>query len=126
MESNIDNAEIERQVLYVLSLHKGRENRISRWELVERIFGREAAANRGNNNPYDRKIREIIEQHRDEYLICSSSGIGGYWLAADMEDVELIAQEYVNRSRKMEERARNIRRHGSETFGPQLKLFKVN
>ncbi len=126
MGLNIDIEEVRRQVLYILSLHKGRGNRISRWELVEKIFGREAAANRGNNNQYDRKIRDIIEEHRDEYMICSSSGIGGYWLAADMEDVELIAQEYVNRSRKMEERARNIRKRGTEAFGPQLKLFKVN
>ena len=126
MESNIDNAEIERQVLYILSLHKGRGNRVSRWELVERIFGREAAADRSNNNPYDRKIREIIAKHRDTYLIVSSSGAGGYWLAADMEDVEAIAQEYVNRSREMEQRARDLRKHGTETFGPQIPLFKVN
>ena len=126
MGPTVDNAEVERQVLYILSLHKGRANRISRWELVEKVFGREAAANRGNNNQFDRKIRNIIEEHRDEYMICSSSSISGYWLAADMEDVELIAQEYVNRSRKMEERARNIRKRGTEAFGPQLKLFKVN
>lgn len=121
-----DTAEVERQVLYILSLHKGKENRISRWALVERVFGREAAADRGNNNPYDRKLREIIARYREEYLIVSSSGLGGYWLAADMNDVEIIANEYVNRSREMEQKARDLRRRGTERFGPQLPLFKVN
>lgn len=115
--------EIEREVRFILSLRKGKENRISRWQLVEQIFGREAAANRGNNNPYDRKIRSSIEKFRDIDLIVSSSGSEGYWLAADMADIETIAQEYVERSRKMEEKARNLRKRGAEKFGPQMPLM---
>jgi hypothetical protein len=115
--------QIEREVRSILSFHKGRENRISRWELVERVFGREAAANRSNNNPYDRKIREAIAKWREIDLIVSSSAIGGYWLAADMNDIETIAEEYVKRSREMEEKARNLRRRGAEKFGPQMPLF---
>lgn len=117
--------EVERQVRYLLTLHKGKENRISRWELVERVFGREAAANRSNNNPFDRQIREAIEKYRVTDLIISSSGADGYWLAATMQDIEELAQEYVNRSRKMEEKARDLRRRGSEVFGPQMPLFEV-
>lgn len=120
--------QIESEVRHILSFRKGRENRISRWELVERVFGRAAAANRSNNNPYDRKIREAIAKWRDTDLIVSSSSIGGYWLAADMNDIETIAEEYVKRSREMEEKARNLRRRGMEKFGPQidLPLFKPN
>ena len=59
-------------------------------------------------------------------LIVSSSSQGGYWLAADMADIEEIAAEYVSRSREMEERARNLRRRGAEVFGPQISLFTVN
>src|SRR3989304_3751628 len=91
MDSDIDNAEIERQILFILSLHKGRERRISRWELVEKLFGREAGAVRSNNNPHDRKVREIIEKYRDEYLICSSSAIGGGWMAGETDEVERMA-----------------------------------
>lgn len=120
------NEEVERQVRYILTLHRGKENRISRWQLVEMVFGREAAANRSNNNPFDRRIREVIEKFRDIDLIISSSSADGYWLAASMNDIEEIAQEYVNRSRKMEEKARNLRRRGAEVFGPQIPLFKVN
>lgn len=125
MEINQSSEEVERQVRYLLTLHKGRENRISRWELVERVFGREAAANRSNNNPFDRQIREVIEKYRVTDLIISSSGADGYWLAATMQDIEELAQEYVNRSRKMEDKARELRRRGAEVFGPQMPLFEV-
>ena len=119
----LNDDEIESRVRAILSFRKGKENAISRWQLVEQIFGREAAANRGNNNSYDRRIREAIAKWRDTDLIVSSSSSAGYYLAADMNDVEIIAQEYVERSRKMEEKARNLRKRGAERFGPQMPLM---
>ena len=123
---DITEQQLETQVRAILLSHKGKANRISRWQLVEMIFGREAAANRSNNNTYDRRIRETISKWRDTDLIVSSASQGGYWLAADMADIEEIAAEYVSRSREMEERARNLRRRGAEVFGPQIALFKAN
>ena len=122
----LTNEQLDVQVRALLAQHKGRANRISRWELVERIFGREAALDRSSNNPYDRRIRAAIERWRDLDLIVSSSGVAGYWLAADMKDIETIAQEYVNRSREMEARARNLRKRGLEALGAQIPLFTVN
>lgn len=124
----LTDEQLETQVREILRFHRGKEHRISRWQLVEAIFGREAALDRGNNNPYDRRIREAISKWRDVDLIVSSSSAGGYWLAADMADVEAIAAEYVSRSREMEERASKLRRHGLEAFGPQMGLpfGKVN
>lgn len=84
------------------------------------------AANRSNNNPFDRQIREVIEKYRVTDLIISSSGADGYWLAATIQDIEELAEEYVNRSRKMEDKARELRRRGAEVFGPQMPLFEVN
>lgn len=115
--------QIEAEVRYILSYRKGKENAISRWQLVERVFGREAAANRGNNNPYDRKIRDVIAKYRDTDLIVSSSGSAGYYLATDMNDIELIAEEYEKRSKDMLSKASNLRKRGSEKFGPQMPLF---
>lgn len=119
----LTDEQLEAQVRAILLSHNGKEQRISRWQLVETIFGREAALNRSNNNPYDRRIRAAITKWRDVDLIVSSSSVGGYWLAANMHDVETIAEEYVSRSREMEERARNLRRRGAEVFGPQMQLF---
>lgn len=124
----LTDEQLETQVRAILLSHKGKANRISRWQLVEEIFGRDAALKRSNNNPYDRRIREAIEKWRDHDLIVSSSGVAGYWIAADMDDVEAIAAEYVSRSREMEEKARNLRKRGTEVFGPQMKFpfLKVN
>lgn len=119
----LTDEEIERRVRSILSFRKGKENAISRWQLVEQIFGRDAAANRGNNNPWDRKVREAIAKWRDTDLIVSSSGSAGYYLAADMTDIETIAQEYEERIKKMAEKVRNLRRRGAEYFGPQMKLM---
>ena len=118
--------QLETQVRAILLSHKGKANRISRWQLVETIFGRDAAANRSNNNLFDKRIRDAISKWRDHDLIVSSSSVGGYWLAADMDDVEAIAAEYVSRAREMEEHARNLRKRGAEVFGPQIPMFKAN
>ena len=125
MENNKSKSEIEAEVRYILTLHKGKDNPVSRWQLVERVFGREAASERSNNNPFDRQIRAAIEKYRDIDLIVSTSGSAGYWLAADMEDIHTIAQEYENRARQMEEKARNLRKRGLERFGGQMPLIKV-
>lgn len=115
--------EVVREVRSILSFHKGKDNAVSRWELVTRIFGQEAAANRGNNNPFDRQIRQVIEQYRETDLIVSSSSGAGYYLAADMNDIEVIAGEYDRRSVKMLETARNLRKRGMEKFGGQMELI---
>lgn len=126
MDLNKSQNQIEQELRFILTFHKGKTNRVSRWELVEKIFGREAAASRTNNNPFDRRIREVIAKYRDIDLIVSSSGTDGYWLAADMNDIEIIASEYESRSREMESRARNLRKRGLEQLGPQIPLFKAN
>jgi hypothetical protein len=115
--------EIEREVRHILSFRKGRVNLISRWELVEKVFGRAAALNRGNNNPYDRKIREVIARFREIDLIVSSSGSAGYWLATDLADIEVIAMEYEKRAKDMLAKASDLRKRGIEKFGPQMPLF---
>lgn len=126
MEINKDNAQIETEVRSILSFHKGKHNPVSRWELVERIFGREAAANRGNNNPFDRQVRTVIEKYRVVDLIVSSSGSAGYWLAEDMDDIETIAVEFDKRAMKELEKARNLRKRGIERFGGQMELLGKN
>lgn len=125
MGQNFDKTdeEIEAEVRHIISFHKGRKNPISRWELVERVFDRQAAANRGNNNAFDRKIRDVIAKYRETDLIVSTSGSSGYWLAEDMDDIELVAQELEKRSKDMLTQASRLRKRGLEKFGPQMPLF---
>ena len=87
------------------------------------MFGRQAAANRSNNNPFDRKIRDVIAKYREVDLIVSSSGSAGYWLATDLNDIEVIAMEYEKRAKDMLVKASDLRKRGAEKFGPQIPLF---
>jgi hypothetical protein len=124
MGENFDKTDeqIEAEVRGILSFHKGEKNPISRWELVERVFGREAAANRSNNNAFDRKIRDVIAKYREIDLIVSTSGSSGYWLATDMNDIEKVAQELEKRSKDMLSQASKLRKRGIEKFGPQIAM----
>jgi hypothetical protein len=117
--------EVIRRVRILLLRHVGMANKIGRWDLVSRVFGYQAAEplRRTNNNRYDRALRKAIESIRETDLVCSSSTGGGYWLADCMEDIEVVVREYVSRSRLMEQKARDLRRRGTERFGPQIALI---
>ena len=117
--------QVEQEVRSILSFHKGKDKAITRWELVERIFGNAAAAERGNNNPFDRQVRAAIEKYRDVDLIVSSSGSSGYWAAEDMNDVLIIAEEYEKRSKTMLAKKSRIVRRGQEKFGLQIPLMDI-
>ena len=123
MDLGKTKSEVEAEVRGILAMHRGKEQAISRWELVERVFGREAARERGNNNPFDRQIREVIEKYRDVDLIISTSSASGYWIAADMNDVMLIADEFEKRSLKMLAKKQKIVARGMEKFGGQMELI---
>jgi hypothetical protein len=114
--------EIMARVRNVMRNCVGQENAISRRELVRRVFGSEAAKEWSNNNRYDRAVRRAIEAMRETEFICSSSSASGYWIASGIEDVEVLAREYVSRARKMEEKARFLRRRGMEKFGQQIEM----
>lgn len=114
--------EIIRRVRNVMMHCVGREKRITRRELVRRVFGDQAALNWSNNNRYDRMVRQAIETMRDNDCICSSSGSSGYWIANSMQDVESVAAEYISRARKEEQKARDLLRRGQERFSGQVAM----
>ena len=100
----------------------GHEKKITRRELVRRVFGDPAALNWSNNNRYDRAVRRAIETMRETEFICSSSRSSGYWIASNMQDLEALAAEYISRARKEEEKARNLIRRGQERFSGQISM----
>ncbi len=81
--------------MYWLLQHKGRQNPMSRWELVERIFGREAARIQSDDNPFDRQIREAVARlRRRGVLICDMGDGHGRYLAATVEEYQAFRQYY--------------------------------
>lgn len=78
------NDELDREVLFILLRHQGKENRVDRWELVERVFGEPVEPLlRNDNNLYDRDIRYAVGRLRAAgHLICDLGDGAGRWMAA--------------------------------------------
>ena len=104
---------LERKLLDTL-LDKAGES-VSRLELVEAVHGPEARALAEkigiNKSTHDRQNREIIERlQAKDYPIVSSSGEGGYTLAADDETTEAYIKEIGSRIEKMQSKQAALRR----------------
>ena len=78
------NEELDREVLFILSRHQGKENRIERWDLVERVFGEPVdPVFQNDDNLYDRDIRYSVGRLRAAgHLICDMGDGAGRWMAA--------------------------------------------
>lgn len=87
---NYQNEEsLDNQVLFILNMHFGRENAIKRWDLVERVYGRPAAAQRSDENPWDRNVRQSIERLRNSgQHICNRGNGNGYYMAESRDEYE--------------------------------------
>ena len=84
--------ELREVVLEVLCRHVGRENRIPRPLLLHCL------RERLEQHVSDRRMRSAIEELREAgTAICSSSSDGGYFLAKDVQEIELTIAEYKSR-----------------------------
>lgn len=104
---------VKRAVLRVLSYHVGRQNAVSRTELV-------AETNR-LVPCHDRQVRLVVNELRKEgALICSTGGIdGGYWLAQDMEELRAyLDAEVWSRVGDLTQQAQAMVQAGMAQWGP--------
>ncbi len=110
-------AGLEREILRIMNFHRGRQNAISRDELVCNL------AEMGFHFKDDRKIRACINQLRKSgkpgSWICSTGGeSGGYWLAASQEELEeYIRREQESRLKDLAEQARAMRAAAERYWG---------
>jgi hypothetical protein len=113
----------ERALLRVLSFHKGREQAISRGELVEALRSH-------GFKLHERAIRALINQLRkDGQPICSTGGEdGGYWLAANWDELnDYLDREVHSRAMDLLEQEKALRSTGEKLWGAlkrQMGLFK--
>lgn len=118
IQDMIDNlpAGLDRAVLDVIKFHEGRENAISRELLVHDLksMGFDVS---------EREARACINQLRKSGMpgtwICSTGGVdGGYWLAADHEELEEFLQKEVDaRALDLHEQASAMRRAAEKRWG---------
>ncbi|HEX2994758.1 MAG TPA: hypothetical protein VHP14_08040 [Anaerolineales bacterium] len=89
------DTQLDRDVLVWLKHHVGKQNAIGRWELVQRIFGEEAARVQSDENQYDRQIRDaVVRLRRSGLLICDMGDGRGRYVAATLEEYQAFRKYY--------------------------------
>lgn len=109
------NPGLERQVYSCLTHHVGRENAISRRNLIEAVFNKTVGVLA--NSSEDRQIREAISELQKSHLVISDSGKGGYYIPASMVEASAYQAEILSRARELESKARFINQLALAEFG---------
>lgn len=96
-------------VLTVIRTHRGKENPISRQDLVLAVFGKTPKGSLSNSRE-DRQIRRVLPALQERYPILSSSGKGGYYYAASADEIVAYAGELKSRAIALEQKSRALLR----------------
>lgn len=64
MPEKLNDQELDRQVLHLITQHVGKANAIDRWVMVEKLFGAEAVEPQSDDNIWDREIRYSVNRLR--------------------------------------------------------------
>jgi hypothetical protein len=110
--------DLDKRIL--VNLQVGEVNRISRIDLIIKVFGHHPGPNWRNSNE-DRQIRITISKLQETYTILSDSGEGGYWLGTDEEKEKYIG-ELTSRIAKLSVKVHNLS-HSCLPGTQQLNLF---
>ncbi len=99
---------LERSVLNVLIEHAGQK--VSRPDLVFKVFGHYVQSKELANNQDDRKIRECIERlQQKSFPILASSGSAGYVLADSDAELDSYLAEIESRRNTLLEKEKALR-----------------
>jgi len=117
--------ELDRIVVSALRSHIGRQNAISRRELLEKL--RPAVIALGMRPArLDRNVRLAINRARKAgHLICATGGMnGGYFLAADQDELDAYLQvEVHSRAMDLLEQEKAMRTGAARLWPDQASMF---
>jgi hypothetical protein len=114
---------LENRVLEIIRAHKGKENAVSRNDLIYMIFGLNLDKNSLQNSTLDREIRFAIADLRQSYPILSTSKGSGYYMPSSREEILQCAAEINKRANKLFAQSQRMR-HFADVTVSQLSLFK--
>lgn len=104
--------------------HKGQQYAIKKRDLLEELYGHEAAKDESYNNMYDRKLRATIEALvKDGHPICSSAS-RGYWYAASLKDGLASVTENKSRALTQLHNVEQLEENIQNIYGGQLGMFQ--
>lgn len=101
-------ADLESRVLAILKTHVGREQRISRRDLVAQAFGVDMQAVDLATSTLDRQVRMALESLQDRHPVLSTSGGGGYYYASSADEIARYAAELDSRAHKLLRKSRRL------------------
>jgi hypothetical protein len=94
--------EDERKVFMILLRAEGR--RVTRVELILKVYSVAVDHESLSNSVEDRKVREIIRRLRQrDYPIVSSSGVSGYTMKASVEEMDIYIADQASRKERIQE-----------------------
>lgn len=97
----------------IIGYHKGRENAITKQELLSQV----KANGYGNSKNLSRKIRVAVHELRNEgLLICSTSSGAGYWIATDYSEAADCFCEMKGRGTDILKTARKLEETANKKF----------
>lgn len=106
------------RVLEIIRERRGKQNFITRVELVNRVFGLSLAPHaKLENLREDRQIRLAIAQLQVKYPILSSSGNGGYFYAESADEIRTFCRELESRAAQLHEKVRHLQSVSLQEFG---------
>lgn len=84
----LTDEQLDKNVLFWLEKHIGKDNAIERWQLVELVYGAPVPLPlRNDDHPQDRDIRYSVGRLRSQgHLICDLGDGNGRWIAASEKE----------------------------------------
>lgn len=122
IESSIPD-DLPERVLAAVQRYRGKDNPISRPELVQAVFGRLPEGSLSNSRE-DRQIRRVLPDLQEKYPILSSSGKGGYYYAESADEILAYAAELKSRAIALEQKSRSLLKLAA-TFGQDVKQLHL-
>ncbi len=109
------------QLLNLIQSHVGEDRRVKRRDLLEDLFGLEAAQDESNNNPWDREMREMIQElNRDYGALIVGSPKGGYFWGSSLAEVLKSVETQMKGARTQLVNAAHLKANAKRCFGGQL------
>jgi hypothetical protein len=103
--------------------HVGMDKAIKKKDLLVEIYGPYAVEDQSYNNPYDRELRNMIEElnHDHNALICSTPSDGYFWASSLSEGLSAV-EASTRRAATQMDNAHHLERNLKQAFGGQLSM----
>lgn len=104
--------------------HRGVDKSAKKSELIEELYGPEAAQDKTYNSRYDRSLRDMIEEINQEGGVICSDSTHGYWWAASIDDGIAAAEKNLARAFTQKKNAEQLIENLKREYGGQLGMFQ--